>query len=579
MQKIILCPTCRVQVKKDNLGELLCHSCGVRLCPKAHVFDGKICQFCGWEDPNYSLWQKAQKARQQSSVSRKPKESSFNSKPQYMCPRCYTQVNTSRGICPDQRGCGYSGLMQRRDVPEPAASAPPALVSKPTGITSRSYESVPPASSKTSIAPHRSPFLKEVSKTERTPWEFPSLRRFVRPILASLLLCIIIIGLIFGGIYATRFFSRITELWAQIPDPFITSSQSGVQIPDPTITPSKTYTLSMSVVPEASGEIKIVSPTSSTGTFAPGSQITLLAVPDDCHAFNYWVGVDGSAETITISMDSNKSITANFRAIETSPPVIAELKAACNSDISATITWLTDKPATSQVEYGNTKDYGLTAISNGELTTNHKVRMTGLVPNTTYYFSVKSADKCGTEANETKMLTTLREIKSGERVGERAIDFTLPYYNDDSPESPNKAGNNETLSTYIGKKKILLNFWSTFCGACIGEFPYIRGIYENENLANRNSANSDFVVFTICIDTKIDEAPGRIKTLEGKFSDESGPFTFPILFDTVGQTKKDYHIWTIPETVFIDTDGIIREIKIGRFKNIEEIEAILESLN
>jgi len=125
----------------------------------------------------------------------------------------------------------------------------------------------------------------------------------------------------------------------------------------------------------------------------------------------------------------------------------------------------------------------------------------------------------------------------------------------------------------------LLNFWSTFCGACIGEFPFIRGIYEDEELADRNSENADFVVFTVCIDSKIDEAPGRIKTLEGKFSDEAGRFTFPILFDSVGQTKKDYHIWTIPETVFIDSDGIIRKIQIGRFQSQEEIEAILKSLD
>jgi thiol-disulfide isomerase/thioredoxin len=278
-------------------------------------------------------------------------------------------------------------------------------------------------------------------------------------------------------------------------------------------------------------------------------------------------------------MDSNKSIAANFRLKETTPPVISEVKADCNSDISATITWLTDKPATGQVDYGKTKDYGLSAISNDEPTTSHKVRMTGLEPNTTYYFSVKSTDKCGNEANDTKMLMTLREIKSGERVGERALDFTLPYYNDDNPESPNKAGKTETLSTYTGKKKILLNFWSTYCGACIGEFPFIRGIYEDKNFADRNAENADFVVLTVCIDSKMDEAPARIETLEGKFSQDAGPFTFPILFDSVGQTKKDFHIWTIPETIFIDSDGIIREVKIGRFLNIEEIEAILKSLN
>ena len=94
---------------------------------------------------------------------------------------------------------------------------------------------------------------------------------------------------------------------------------------------------------------------------------------------------------------------------------------------------------------------------------------------------------------------------------------------------------------------------------------------ENSTLAKQLGAS-------VCIDSKIDEAPDRIKLLEGKFSSDTGPFTFPMLMDS-GQTKKDYHIWTIPETVFIDTDGIIRQIQIGRFQNIEEIETILDSLN
>ena len=558
MQKIILCPKCHVQVKKDNLGELLCLNCNLRLCPKAHIFDGKICPYCGWEDPNYSLWQKAQKARLHRPASKTLEETEI--KAQYVCPNCGTSVDTVQKDCPN---CGFLGAKHR------AAKAPAtgiiSMPSKSNAPTRPLLDSIPREPTMKRASEPKSTFIKEVAKAERTHWEFPSLRRFVRPVLASTLLCIIIIGLIFGGIYATRFFSQ--------------NAEPGVLPPATAITPSKSYTLSTNIIPETGGDIRIVPPSSGNGTFDPGSQVTLTAVPNDCHTFSYWDGVADSSETVNITMDSNKSVTANFRLKETTPPVISEVKADSNSDVSATITWLTDKPATGQVDYGKTKEYGLTAISNDELTTNHRVRMTGLEPNTTYYFSVKSSDKCGSEASATKMLITLREIKLGERVGERALDFTLPYYNDDNPESPNKAGKTETLSTYIGKKKILLNFWSTFCGACIGEFPFIRGIYEDEELADRNSENADFVVFTVCIDSKIDEAPGRIKTLEGKFSDEAGRFTFPILFDSVGQTKKDYHIWTIPETVFIDSDGIIRKIQIGRFQSQEEIEAILKSLD
>jgi thiol-disulfide isomerase/thioredoxin len=332
------------------------------------------------------------------------------------------------------------------------------------------------------------------------------------------------------------------------------------------------------VAPETGGEIRIVSPSSSSGTFEPNSQITLMAIPNGCYTFSYWDGASDSSETINIVMDSNKSVTAHFRLKEPTLPAISEVKATSYSDVSATITWETDKPATSHVEYGKTKDYGLSAKSSGEPTTSHKVRLTGLEPSKTYYFMVKSADKCGNEATKTEMLTTLPEILVGDRVGNRAPDFVLPEYQDNN--NPGAANNGELvkLSDFKGKK-ILLNFWNTFCGACIGEFPYIRAIYEDKNWADKNSADSDFVVVTVCIDEKADRAD-RIAKLEDKYRDEAGPFTFPILLDTEeNPTKDSYHIWTIPKTVFIDSDGIIREIKMGRFKDEGEIIDILNRLD
>jgi peroxiredoxin len=391
--------------------------------------------------------------------------------------------------------------------------------------------------------------------------------------MASLLVVIVLSGLVLGGIYITRLISQ--------------TSEPGTQPPIPHVTPSKTYTLSTNVVPAAGGDINIVSPSSSNGAFEPGSEITLTAIPDDCYTFSYWDGASGSSETATITMDSDKSVTAHFRLKDTTPSAISEVKITSYSDIGATVTWLTDKPATSEVEYGKTKDYGLSTTSGDGLTTSHKVRLTALQPSTTYHLMLKSTDKCGKKTTGTTMLTTQRKISAGTRVGERAPDFTLPYYHDDNPESPNKGGETETLSAYIGKKRIMLNFWDTFCGACVGESPLIRETYQDEKLADRNSESSDFAVITVCIDSNIDEVPDRIDKLQTKYSEnidgssgeKIGLFTFPILLDVKGETKKAYNVWTIPETVFIDSDGIIREIKLGRFGSKEEIEAILKSLD
>ena len=439
-------------------------------------------------------------------------------------------------------------------------------MSKPTATTSRSYESVPLAPSKTSIAPPRSPILSEISKAERREWDFSPLKRFIRPVLASLLIGIVLSGLVVGGIYVTRLVSQ-------------SAAEPGTRPFFPPLTPSETYTLSVSVIPEAGGEIRIVSPSSSSGTFEPGSQITLMAIPDDCYTFDggHWE-IDGTLywkEAFTITMDSNKSVTAYFRLKDTTPPAISEVKTTSYSDISATITWETNEPAISQVDYGTTDNYGETTESNDDPTTNHGVRLTNLKPNTTYYIKVKAVDKCGNQASYTSKLRTLDEIRQGYEVGSRFLDFEFPEYQDPKQRPPND-GEIVRLSQFKGKK-ILLNFWHTFCGACIGEVGLIREIYEDPNLANKNAEKAAVVVLTVCTDGRAD----RIEKLENKYGPdpEVGTFTFPILLDLEGNTEKSYRISTVPKTLFIDSDGIIREIKIGRFNSKEEIEVILERLD
>ncbi len=59
----------------------------------------------------------------------------------------------------------------------------------------------------------------------------------------------------------------------------------------------------------------------------------------------------------------------------------------------ANISWITDKVATSQVEYGISTSYGSTAFTTSGLTPSHSVELTDLSPHTTYHFRVKSTDE------------------------------------------------------------------------------------------------------------------------------------------------------------------------------------------
>jgi PKD repeat protein len=85
---------------------------------------------------------------------------------------------------------------------------------------------------------------------------------------------------------------------------------------------------------------------------------------------------------------------------DTTPPVIKNVSTSSETETSAVITWATNEPGSSQVEYGKTTEYGLTATSD-ELTTAHSITLSGLEPNTTYHYRVKSKDKAGNEASST----------------------------------------------------------------------------------------------------------------------------------------------------------------------------------
>jgi uncharacterized repeat protein (TIGR02543 family) len=82
--------------------------------------------------------------------------------------------------------------------------------------------------------------------------------------------------------------------------------------PEPTVkeAPLTKYTLSTTISPKSGGTIE---PTG--GTYDDGAQVTLAATPTQGYAFDGWSGdATGTSSPITVTMNSNKSITANFKA-------------------------------------------------------------------------------------------------------------------------------------------------------------------------------------------------------------------------------------------------------------------------
>src|SRR5437762_2004952 len=79
---------------------------------------------------------------------------------------------------------------------------------------------------------------------------------------------------------------------------------------------------------------------------------------------------------------------------DTTPPTFSAV-AASSTEVSATITWTTNKPATSQLEYGLLISYGSQTPVDTALVTSHSLTISGLTAGTVYNYRLKSADVSG----------------------------------------------------------------------------------------------------------------------------------------------------------------------------------------
>ncbi len=126
---------------------------------------------------------------------------------------------------------------------------------------------------------------------------------------------------------------------------------------------------------------------------------------------------------------------------------------------------------------------------------------------------------------------TLKEVL----VGDVAPEFTALLVD----------GSSFTLSENQGKV-VLLNFWATWCGPCVGEMPAFQDLDEEYG--------DDVVVLAVnCMESK--------ETVD-RFIEETG-YDFPIAYDEEGTVSFTYPSSGIPYTLVVGKDGIVRDIYVG----------------
>jgi hypothetical protein len=144
-----------------------------------------------------------------------------------------------------------------------------------------------------------------------------------------------------------------------------------------------------------------------TRTAVVGGRRTIHAPsPQGNQAFVSWS--DGGAQQHDIIVGaSDATYTATFMTVtDATPPVISALAESGITATGATISWTTNEPADTQVEYGTTPSYGLTTPLAPALVTSHSQKLTGLTPNTVYHYRVRSRDAAGNLSTATGSFRT-----------------------------------------------------------------------------------------------------------------------------------------------------------------------------
>jgi cytochrome c biogenesis protein CcmG/thiol:disulfide interchange protein DsbE len=145
------------------------------------------------------------------------------------------------------------------------------------------------------------------------------------------------------------------------------------------------------------------------------------------------------------------------------------------------------------------------------------------------------------------------------RIGSQVPDFPLTMF-----EGYSYQGASEVNLTDLRGKVVVLNFWASWCKPCEQEAAELEEAW-------RSYEGTGEVVFLGIAWT---DTPANSKEYLQRFT-----ITYPNGPDLGSRISAIFNRnLGVPETYFIDQEGVLRHIKIGPFTSLQEIQATIDSL-
>ena len=182
------------------------------------------------------------------------------------------------------------------------------------------------------------------------------------------------------------------------------------------------------------------------------------------------------------------------------------------------------------------------------------VAIVGLVPSVRSALLSNVFDRTATPSQPTE-LGLVSEDTGELKVGDPAPNFRLKTVDGDVIE----------LADYEGDRRVILNFWATWCPPCKAEMPDFEAAYQTHG--------DELVVLGVDLMESRDVVE--------KFLRDEVDVSYPILIDSSGEVARGYRLFTQPTTYFIDRQGRIASVggqpsKNGAFTP-EELDQRVES--